>query len=253
MRTPASLLRLVVPALALAAGAAAFPAAAAELEVSPVVLELGPRQRTALLTVRNAGAEAARFQAKAFSWTNGTDGAMRLSPTRELAVFPPLLELAPGESRNLRIGTDAPVASVERAWRLTVEELPREDAPPAGVGVRVLTRVGLPVFLAPSSPGVTRGEVVFVERAKGRIRFTVRNTGTVRLRPTSVALALVSGQGETVFEKPLQPWYVLAHEERIYEVEPPAGACERAAEMVVTVQLESGPLGGRAPGACRGP
>ncbi len=250
MRSPAPLLRL---ATALAALAAARPAPAAEIEVSPVVVELGPRQRTALLTVRNAGAEPARFQAKAFTWTNGADGAMKLAPTREVAVFPPLLELAPGEVRNLRVGTDAPVAAAERAWRLTVEELPREDAPGSGVRVRVLTRVGLPVFLAPASPPIARGEVVFVERANGRIRFTVRNTGTVRLRPSAVRLALVSGQGETVFERALEPWYLLAREERIYEVEPPPGACERAAEMVATVQLETGPITGRAPRACRGP
>jgi fimbrial chaperone protein len=250
MRTPSPPLRLAVTALAVAAAGAA---AAAELEVSPVLVELGPRQRTALLTVRNAGAEAARFQVKAFAWTNGPDGAMKLAPTRELAVFPPLLELAPGESRNLRVGTDAPAAAVERAWRLSIEELPRDDAPPEGTGVRVLTRVGLPVFLAPSSAAVARGEVVFVERAKGRIRFTVRNTGTVRLRPSAAALALVSGQGDTVFEQPLPTWYLLAHEERIYEVAPPAGACERAAEMIATVQLEGGPLTGRAPGACRAP
>lgn len=247
------LFRLLVAALVIAAIASVLPAAAAELEVSPVVVELGPGQRTALLTVRNAGPAPTRLQAKALSWRNGTDGRMTVAPTRELAIFPPLLELAPGETRNLRVGTDAPADAVERAWRLTVEELPREDAPPSGMRVRVLTRVGLPVFLAPSSGAVARGEVQFVERAKGRIRFALRNTGTVRLRPSSAALALVSGGGETVFEKPLETWYLLPREERVYEVEPPPGACERAAEMVVTFQTEGGPVVGRAPGACRGP
>ena len=177
---------------------------------------------------------------------------MTLAPTREVAVFPPLLELAPGESRNLRVGTDAPAGPVERAWRLTVEELPREDAPASGSRVRVLTRVGLPVFLAPAAEPVARGEVDFLERANGKVRFTVRNTGTVRLRPSAVTLSLVSAQGEKVFEKELESWYVLPRGERIYEVEPPSGACERAAEMTVTVQLERGALTGRAPGACRG-
>jgi fimbrial chaperone protein len=221
--------------------------------VSPVVVELAAGQRTALLTVRNAGAAPVRLQAKASTWTNGPDGRMQLSPTREVAIFPPLLELAPGETRNLRVGTDAPAQPVERAWRLSLEELPREDAPPAGMGVRVLTRVGLPVFLAPAAAPVARGEVQFLARAGGKVRFAVRNTGTVRLRPSAVSFALVSGRGEPVFEKPLDPWYLLAREERVYEVEPPAGACDRAAEMVATVQLESGPLVGRAPGACRGP
>ncbi len=252
MRTPAPPLRALLAAVALALAAWPRPAPAADLEVSPVVVDLAAGRRTALLTLRNAGAAPARFQARAFAWTNGTDGAMKLAPTREVAVFPPLLELAPGESRNLRVGTDAPAAAVERAWRLTVEELPREDAPREGVRVQVLTRLGLPVFLAPAEP-LARGEVVFLERAGGKVKVALRNTGTVRLRPSAVALALVSGKGETVFEKALQPWYVLAREERIWEVEPPPGACERAAEMVVTVQLESGPLTGRAPGACRGP
>jgi fimbrial chaperone protein len=248
MRSSAPL-ALAVSALA----ASALPIRAAELDISPVVVELAAGRRTALLTVRNAGATSARFQAKASSWTNGADGKMKLAPTREVAVFPPLLELAPGESRNLRVGTDLPPAAVERAWRLTVEELPREDGPPDGARVKVLTRIGLPVFLAPAAEPVSRGEIVFLERAGGRIRFAVRNTGTVRLRPSAVSLALVSGRGEAVFEKPLEPWYLLAREERIYEVEPPPGTCERAAEMVVTVQLERGPLTSRAPGACRGP
>ncbi len=254
MRSSVPLSRLAVAlAAALALAGAALQASAADLEVSPVVVELGAGRRTAILTVRNAGADPARFQARAFTWSNGTDGAMKLAPTRELAVFPPLLELAPGESRNLRLGTEAPALAVERAWRITVEELPREDAPRAGNRVQVLTRVGLPVFLAPAAEPVARGEVGFLERAGGKVRFALRNTGTVRLRPSAVALALVSGKGEALFEAQLQPWYVLPREQRIYEVEPPPGACERAAEMVVTVQLESGTLTGRAPGACRGP
>ncbi len=253
MRTSTRLLRLLVAALVTLAVGLVLPAAAAELEVSPVVVERGAGQRTALLTVRNASPEPTRLQAKAFSWKNGTDGRMTLAPTRDVAIFPPLLELAPGEVRNLRVGTDVPADAVERAWRLTVEELPREDAPPSGMRVRVLTRVGLPVFLAPAAAPVARAEVQFLERAKGRIRFALRNTGTVRVRPSAAAIALVAGRGETVFEQALETWYLLPREERIYEVEPPPGTCERAAEMVVTVQLESGPVVGRAPGACRGP
>jgi fimbrial chaperone protein len=118
--------------------------------------------------------------------------------------------------------------------------------------VRVLTRVGLPVFLAPTAPAAARGEIAF-GAAGPKVRFALRNTGTVRIRPTAVHLALVSASGETVFERSLDPWYVLAREERGYEVEPPPEACARAAEAVVTVQLERGPLAGRAPAPCRGP
>lgn len=242
-----------LPALAAALLLSSGAATAAELEVSPVVVELSATGRTALLVVRNAGSTRTRLQARALSWAQGTDGVMKLAPTRELAVFPPLLDLAPGETRNLRVGTDAAPGEVERSWRLSVEELPRSDDPEAGMKVRVLTRLGLPVFLAPARGARTAGQLAFLEGSGSRLRVALRNTGTVRLRPSAVTLALVGAGGERIVEKPLESWYVLPRGERIYEVEVSPADCARAAEAVVTATLEAGALEARAAGACRGP
>lgn len=237
---------------ALLAAAALAPAAAraGALDVSPVSVELTGKARTALMTLRNGDGAPVRYQLRAHTWAQKPDGAMDLTPTRELVVFPPLLELAPGEERNVRIGTDAAPAATERTWRLFIEELPRAETAEDATRVKVLTRVGVPVFLAPTK-AVERGELAFLSRDGTRVRLALRNTGTVRLRPRSVRLALVAADGTSVLERSLDVWYVLAGGERVYEVDVPAEACARAATVVATAALERGVLEARAAGACR--
>jgi len=245
------MLKLLRAILALAAILHAAPAAAGEIEIAPILVELGAQVRTAIVTVRNAGPASMRYQVRAFEWDQAPDGQMVLAPATDLVLFPPLLELQPGESRNLRVGTSAAVGARERSWRIFVEELPRADQADAS-RVQVLTRVGVPVFLAPAEKE-SRGEVSLRAREGGRVRFAVRNTGTVRLRPLGARFALVAADGKLLFEKVLDAWYVLAGGERVYEVEVPADACARAAEVVAAATLETSTIEARAPGGCSGP
>ena len=245
-------LRPAARALLVAAALAPAAARGGDLDISPVNVELSANARTALMSLRNGGAGPARYQLRAYAWAQKPDGAMDLSPTRELVVFPPLLELAPGEARNVRLGTDAAPGAAERTWRVFIEELPRAATAEDVARVKVLTRIGVPVFLAPAAP-VARGELVFLARDGARVRLALRNTGTVRLRPAAVSVALLAADGARVFEKALDPWYVLAGGERVYEVEVPAEACARAAAVVASAALERGAIEARAAGACRGP
>jgi fimbrial chaperone protein len=250
---------MIIPHRALAALTAALlatplGAGAGDLEIAPTLVELSGEARTALVSVRNAGRRTMRYQIRAYDWAQATDGEMVLTPAKGLVVFPPLLELEPGETRNLRIGTDAALDAVERSWRLFVEELPRADTAAEANKVQVLARVGLPVFLAPQRK-VARGQVVFVARDGARIRFAVRNVGTVRLRPSSVTFAVAKKDGGRVFERTLDAWYVLAGGERLYEVEVPAETCARAqgGSAVATASLDEGTIEARAADACRAP
>jgi fimbrial chaperone protein len=247
MRRPACAALLLAAAL-VAPGATR----AGDLELSPILVELSARSRTALVTLRNGGSAPMRYQVRAFSWDQKADGGMELTPTRELVLFPPLLELAPGESRNLRVGTQSEPGAAERTWRIFVEELPRADDADAANRVQVLTRVGVPVFLAPTRR-LSKVELVFLPPEPGRVRLALRNGGSVRVRPSAVKLALVAADGSPVLEKTLDAWYVLAGGQRIYEVELPEGACAGAATAVASATLESGAIEARAAGACRGP
>jgi len=247
MLTLPRLLRAIPAALLLASS----PALAGEIEVAPILVELGSGARTAIVSVRNGSAATMRYQVRAFEWDQTPDGQMVLAPAADLVLFPPLLELQPGEARNLRVGTSVAAAERERSWRIFVEEMPRADQADAN-RVQVLTRVGVPVFLAPAKK-TSRGELALLERNGKRVRFALRNRGTVRLRPLAVRLTLVAADGAIVFERALDAWYVLAGGERLHEVEVPADACARAAEVVVVATLEAGKIEARAAGACGGP
>jgi fimbrial chaperone protein len=242
-----------VAALAATAALSLAPRAgrAGDLEVSPVLVELSGSMRTAVVAIRNAGSRPMSYQVRAYGWAQGADGVMDLLPAADLVVFPPLLELQAGESRNLRVGADAPPGAAERAWRLVIEELPRREAEP-GTAVQVLTRLGLPVFLAPAKPA-PRGEVAILSREGGHVRFTLRNKGNVRLKPSAVKLQLRDEGGAAVLERTVDPWYVLAGGERVYEVELPPEACAKAAEVLVSAAVDAGVLEARARGACREP
>lgn len=234
----ASLLVALVPALALLAPA---PARGADVQVSPVVVELDARARSGILTVKNASQEKVRYQVSAFSWRQDAAGKMELLPTQELVVFPLLLEIAPGESRNVRVGLATAPGQAEKTYRVFVEQLPPAESPEQTGQVRILMRVGVPVFVAPATR-VTKRDVAFTAVAAGRASVLVRNTGTVRIRPTNVRVVGLDAQGEPAFTVPLVAWYVLAGDERAYEAQLPADACPRARTLRAIVTDESGDL-----------
>ncbi|HYG67887.1 MAG TPA: fimbria/pilus periplasmic chaperone [Anaeromyxobacteraceae bacterium] len=230
-----------MPALALLAPA---PARATDVQVSPVVVELDARARSAILTVKNGSQEKARYQVSAFSWAQDSTGKMELLPMRDLAVFPLLLEIAPGQSRNIRIGLSTAPDGVEKTYRVFVEELPPAESPEQSGQVRILMRVGVPVFVAPVKP-VHESSVVFTAVGGGRASLLVRNTGTVRLRPTDVRLVGLDAAGSAAFTVPLNAWYVLAGDERAYETALPQEACARAKTLRAVLTEERGELEAR--------
>lgn len=200
-----SIARVLAAAAALLACA---DASAGGITLSPATVELegGPRE----LVVRNSG-ETATLRVVALAWRQGAGGEMVLTPTRDLAVFPPRFTVAKGGARLVRIGSVLPAGPVERAYRLLVEELGAD-------GASARARVAVPVFQAPAV--VVRSLEVSVAWTEGRrAGIEVRNTGTVRLRPaTSLWSDPARGPGRPLW-RDAAPWYVLAGGTRVHEVD----------------------------------
>jgi fimbrial chaperone protein len=226
--------------LAVASGLLTGPAfaPAAEVQVNPVVVGLSPAARSAIVAVRNQGTETARFELQARSWGQEPTGEMVLAPTDEIAVFPPVLVLAPGEERNVRIGAVAPFGAVEKTFRVFLQEMPPPETPEGGSRIRVLSRIGLPVFLAPGRP-VERFKIGAISARGGKASFTLVNEGNVHARPVAVKLAGLGRDGKELFEVDLPAWYVLAGGRRDYEAAIPADACASLAELVATVSFNA--------------
>jgi fimbrial chaperone protein len=241
-----------VPALlALVLAAGAGPARAAEVEINPVVVSLTPGTRSALVTVRNMGKDPVRFELQARAWTQSPAGEMLLSATEDVVAFPPLVTLAPGEQRNLRIGAVTAFGPVEKTYRVFLQELAPPEKPEGPSQVRVLSRIGLPVFLVPAQ---VQDRTVLRDLAVrgGKASFRIVNDGNAHARPTSVKLEAFGEDGTAVLERELTAWYVLAGGQRDYDLEIPRDLCAAVRKVVVTAALGRDVLRAEvaAPSAC---
>jgi fimbrial chaperone protein len=207
------------------------------LNVSPVQIWLSPDASKALLTLRNDGDSEARFQMTVDTWDEDAQTGMKLAPTDAIVFFPALLVLKPGESKNVRVGAAVPFGPVEKTFRIFVEELPPPQKPQSRSEVRVLTRVGVPIFLAPVKTLEDR-KLGSVALGKGTAAIEVENTGNVHFRVDSVKLEGLAEGGAKLFERALQGWYLLAGGHKRYQLEVPASDCARIRRLLFTVKTE---------------
>lgn len=127
-------------------------APAGAFQVSPVRVDLNPRQSATQMVVSNPGTQTLLVQAEAFDWTQQHDQD-QLRPSQSLIVNPPIFELAPGAQQVLRVGLRRGAEpGVERAYRLWLSQVPTPAAG-ADTGVQMLLRLSLPVFVVGADTG----------------------------------------------------------------------------------------------------
>jgi fimbrial chaperone protein len=121
---------------------------AGSLLVGPTRLDLSVRRPIAVLEVQNTGDQATLAQLDAFAWTQaGTVDVY--DATNDLITTPLVINLAPGETRLVRIGLREPNQTpVERSYRVYVREVPPADNPESGL--RFAVRIGVPIFATPA-------------------------------------------------------------------------------------------------------
>jgi fimbrial chaperone protein len=236
----ASQLRLRTAGLVVVLSLGTLPARAATFKVSPIQIYLSAGRTTELLSVENQSTETMRLQVTAFGWNQSPRGEIELAPTEDVVFFPALLALEPGKERKIRIGVSKPVGTVERTYRVFVEELPPLEKPSEAGNrseVKVLTRFGVPIFVQPAK--LTRGGAI--ENAKlesGTVKFQVRNTGNAAFSLVSVHTSGAGADGTQTFENQAAGWYVLAGGERVYEIDVPAADCRRTKTISLEAKTE---------------
>ena len=236
-RTPARALRLlaIVGAAVVVLGiGAGSPASAATFTVDPTQIFLRGRTGSVLLTLHNQSTDTLSFQLSVFAWAQSSTGEMQLQPTQDIVFFPPLLTLKPSETRRVRVGTATTFDVKEKTYRIFVEELPPADAPK---GVRVLTKMGIPIFLRPAKE-VATASLTDLRQQNGQLKFTLSNEGTVHFVPRSITVRGLAGSA-TAFERELEGWYLLAGGRRDFQTTLPKDGCAQVTTIVVDVQFES--------------
>ena len=210
---------------------------ASSFTVNPIKVSLSSKSQSALLTLQSQTTEEIRFKILVQEWKQSPLGEMQLKDTKDIVVYPGLLTLTSNEERKLRIGSTVAAGAVERSYRVFVEELPPLRAPQTTKKseVKVLTKMGVPIFVSPDKP-LAAGTVEGMALAKGKLAFTVKNTGNVYFLVQSVRVKALNGAGASAFEKNVEGWYVLAGGTRVWEVEIPKDACAKSKTLTVEVQ-----------------
>jgi fimbrial chaperone protein len=210
-------------------------AESATFSVSPLRIELDARHRTDMLTLRNTGDEPLRIQVRSMRWAMESGGEWRLTSSDDLIVTPQMLEIAPGQSGQLRIGSLLDAGTREASYRLLLDELPNlaDDQSAPSPEIRVLTQVSLPVFLEPAQdshvPGVSSASIEHGELVLG-----VGDEGTRRLDPQKIKLTLMDRAGQVLEEREQMENYVLPGSTWFLHVKLPANLCQRAASVSVS-------------------
>jgi fimbrial chaperone protein len=233
--------RCLVTALAMAwfwGGPQAGSASAATFTVEPTQVFLSGRTGSVLLTLRNESTETLRFQLSVFAWNQSPTGEMQLEPTEDIVFFPTLLTLKPTEVRRVRVGSATSQGAREKTYRIFVEELPPQES--VTNGVRVLTKMGIPIFVRPAKE-VATATLTDMRQQNGTLRFTLANEGTVHVVPQNIKVRGVSGSN-SAFDSELEGWYVLAGGRREFEMAVPKNACAQVTSIIVDVQFASGTL-----------
>jgi fimbrial chaperone protein len=213
-------------------------ARAATFSIDPTQVVLTERDGSAVLTLTNRSTETLRFQLSVFAWSQSDTGEIALEETEDIVFFPALLTLAPNEARRVRIGSVTPLEAREKSYRIFVEELPPVN--PSTGGVRVLTRMGIPIFLRPQE-AVARPRLGAPGHTRDRLHFTLSNEGTRHFVPQAITVRARTGD-QVTFETQVDGWYVLAGGRRDFELPVPEAACEQITSIEVDVRLESDSL-----------
>jgi fimbrial chaperone protein len=124
-------------------------ALAGSFEVNPVGLMLSAAHAAGVVTVTNTSESLTVVQLQVVAWSqeNGKDV---YAPTRNLLATPPIFTLPVGGQQTVRLGLMTKQdAKLETAYRLFLEEVPPPNITEAQ-GLRVLLRIGIPVFVEPA-------------------------------------------------------------------------------------------------------
>lgn len=161
-------------------------AQASSLKVYPVRIVLTPKEPVQTMTIQNDGAESARIQLRVFSWRQ-VDGEDKLEETRDVLANPGLFEIAAQSEQIARFGLRSGPGSVEKSYRVVLEEVPglRPNEPGK---VRTLLRISIPIFVPAPNPV---GRLSWRAWAAGdrKMTFEIRNQGTVHVQINRLALA----------------------------------------------------------------
>lgn len=211
-------------------------------QVNPTTISLSKAEPTDAVVISNHGTGPLRVQLQVMTWTEDRDGQMQLAATSDIVVRPSLVQVEPGQSKTVRVGNTLGAQTTEQTYRLFVEELPDRSTPEGG-RVQVLTRVGVPVFVTPTSSRVALAATVDVAANQAIVEVT--HTGTAHAKIASVIV-----RADQRWERRAVGWYVLPGKQRRFGVDLGDDTCRPGETLTATLVADDGTTWTSAPQRC---
>lgn len=221
--------------------AAAATSLASTFTVDPIEITLSRGDSSTSIAITNQSPQKLRLQVSGFAWQQSPSGEMKLTPTDDLVFFPKLLEIDPGDTKRVRVGVTAAQGSLERSYRVFMEELPSLESviAPKQNTVTLRMKIGVPVFVKPNAAPAASGAVRDAAAGNGALSFDVFNTGNTHFAIQSVHVVGKDASGAPVVSNDLSGWYVLAGGSRRFSIPLSKDRCESLRSLSVQVRADA--------------
>jgi len=228
-------MRCIVFALALMLPAVV---SAGSFRVVPIKVYFEPGMTSTVVKIVNEDEASLKLELDVNRWSQGqVRGEDQLTETKDLVLFPKMLEIGPGKEKIVRVGFRGKPSAGEQTYRLFVKELPVSK--PGELALKFALRIGVPVFVKPMQPK-REISIASAEVAGGKLHVRVKNSGNTH---TVVNKVQASGAAaKDALSAEAGGWYVLAGATREFTVDLPEKACAKTDLIHVDVQASGGSI-----------
>lgn len=196
-------------------------AGAANLQISPVMVNLRAGQGATGLSMQNMGDAPVYGQVRVYLWEQ-KDGDDVLTPTQDVVASPPIIQIGPKSSQIIRlVRRSQALPPTELCYRILIDEIPREDNTPAA-GVDIRLRYSIPMFVLPADERRAPVLAWSVFKKDDAWMLRVRNSGNQRAQIGALAFSNAAGKQFVMAEGLFG--YVLAGQLREWRLPSPADA-----------------------------
>lgn len=166
---------------------------AANLQISPVMINLRPGQGATGINLQNLGEAAVYGQVRVYLWEQ-KDGDDVLTPTQDVVASPPIIQIGAKSSQIIRlVRRSEQLPGAELCYRILIDEIPKDENGPA-TGVDIRLRYSVPMFVLPADERGAPALAWAVSKKDGHWTLRVRNSGNQRAQIGALELNNAAGQ-----------------------------------------------------------
>ena len=215
----------------------------ADFSIAPVRVFFDTRTTTAILTITNESEKDLTLQLKTFTWQQDEAGEDVYSPTEDIIFFPKIFKIEKAADKLIRLWSKIPHGSDEKTYRLFLEEIPESQAA-NGASVRILMRVGVPIFISPLQESA-KGVITKAVLQSGNLSLSIKNEGNSHFIIQKITVKGTNDAGIELFNIETGGGYLLAAASKSFMIEIPADKCPQAKFFEINIDTDKLSLDGK--------